>query len=116
MPYKIAISGLYKRLNFKMISHTNDKSVMIDDTCNFISCKTLSEMQIVYSLLISIEAAGYLSSIIFWDSKRPITTEILNSIDLNKIAKCHSIEVQYNSLMQYNNILNKENSQVLLFQ
>lgn len=86
-PYKIAISGLYKNLNFKIIYPIGIKPVLVDDTCNFISCNTEAEVSMLYSLLANERTEIFLNSIIFWDSKRPITTEILNSIDLRKIAK-----------------------------
>jgi hypothetical protein len=43
-----------------------------------------------------------LNSIVFWDSKRPITTEILNSIDLKKIASEKSLKNHYDILLGYN--------------
>jgi hypothetical protein len=84
--YKIAISGLYKNINFRMLYPIEGKPVMVDDTCNFISFRNESEANIVLSLLTGEKTKAFLESIIFWDSKRPITTGILNSIDLKRIA------------------------------
>jgi hypothetical protein len=67
-----------------MIYPINDKSVMVDDTCNFISCENESEANILFCLLTDERIHIFLESIVFWDSKRPITTEILNLIDLKK--------------------------------
>jgi hypothetical protein len=86
-PFKIAISGLYKKIDFKTIYPIDGKPVMVDDTCNFISCKNESEAHIVFSLLTDEKTRLFLESIIFWDSKRPVTTEILNSIDLKKNSR-----------------------------
>jgi tRNA1(Val) A37 N6-methylase TrmN6 len=85
-PFKIAISGLYKNINFKIIYPVDGKPVMVDDTCNFISCKNESEANALFSLLTDEKTKIFLESIIFWDSKRPITTQILNSIDIKKIS------------------------------
>jgi hypothetical protein len=97
-PFKIAISGLYKKINFKMLYPIGGKSVMVDDTCNFISCRKKSEAYIVFSLLTDEKTRLFLESIIFWDSKRPITTEILNSVDLKKIADENYLHDQYSIL------------------
>jgi hypothetical protein len=108
-PYKIAISGLYKQLNFKIIFPIEGKPVLVDDTCNFISCNTESEASILYSLLTNKKMEMFLDSIIFWDSKRPITTEILNSIDLKKIANETFLQEHYAILSGYNIKTNANN-------
>jgi 16S rRNA A1518/A1519 N6-dimethyltransferase RsmA/KsgA/DIM1 with predicted DNA glycosylase/AP lyase activity len=115
-PYKIAISGLYKRINFKMLCPIDEKPIMVDDTCNFISCKNESEANVIFSLLTKEETRIFLESIIFWDSKRPITTEILNSIDLRKIADDNYLYEHYSILVSYNKTLNNDKSvQMSLF-
>ncbi|MDR3172055.1 MAG: hypothetical protein LBU17_10585 [Treponema sp.] len=97
-PVKIAISGLYKHLAFRILLPQQKKSVMLDDTCNFIACSTEAEADMIYALLTSVETRRFLDSIIFWDSKRPVTTELLNSIDLKKIARKQYPELRYESL------------------
>jgi hypothetical protein len=115
-PYKIAISSLYKKINFKMLSPVMEKPVMVDDTCNFLSCNTEAEAHILYSLLTSRDVELFLNSLIFWDSKRPITTQILNSINLGKVADNNGLYKHYSTLTKYNNLTNSENStQIALF-
>lgn len=94
-PFKIAISGLYKKISFKLIKPFQNKSVMFDDTCYFISFDDENECNFIYYLLNNDMAMKYLNSIIFWDSKRPIKTEILNNIDILKIAKNLNLEKKY---------------------
>jgi 16S rRNA A1518/A1519 N6-dimethyltransferase RsmA/KsgA/DIM1 with predicted DNA glycosylase/AP lyase activity len=114
--FKIAISGLYKKINFKIVYPIDGKPVMVDDTCNFISCKNESETHMIFSLLTDEKTRLFLESIIFWDSKRPITTEILNSIDLKKIASENHLHNHYSVLAGYNQIIPKENlMQIELF-
>jgi len=108
-PYKIAISGLYKRLSFKKIGMVNHKSIMLDDTCNFIPCFSQDEADLIFNLLVSDESLAYLNSIIFWDSKRPITTEILNTLDLRKIAIKKGLIGHYQNICYGNKIITKEN-------
>ncbi|GHV37402.1 restriction endonuclease NspV [Spirochaetia bacterium] len=105
LPIKIAISGLYKHLSFQLLLSEQDKCIMVDDTCNYIACKTEAEAKMLYAILTSPEAINYLNSIIFWDSKRPITTEILNSINLWKIADKHHFGIQYNALSKKDNAM-----------
>ncbi len=101
-PYKIAISGLYKNIKFNILNPHLNKSIQVDDTCNFISCKSLDEAEILCKILNSSITNKILSSLIFWDSKRPITTEILNKIDLKKIAKELNYLTEYNSFVSNN--------------
>jgi hypothetical protein len=97
-PYKIAISALYKRIRFVLLSPVGKKPVMVDDTCNYISFDNEAEARLVLRLLESDEATDFLNSIIFWDSKRPITAEVLNSIDLLRISHDLGVEAQYVTL------------------
>jgi len=93
--YKIAISSLYKKLNFRLIGSFNEKPFILDDTCNYIACNSLQEAEFVLHLLSSGIVTEYLNSIIFWDNKRVITTEILNSIDLAKVANKLFLSSEY---------------------
>ena len=81
-----------------MLSPVMEKPVMVDDTCNFLSCNTEAEAQILYSLLTSRDVELFLNSLIFWDSKRPITTQILNSINLGKVADTIGLYEHYITL------------------
>ncbi|MBP0028022.1 hypothetical protein [Roseofilum sp. Guam] len=85
-PWKVAISGLYKKISFCRISAHEGKPVMLDDTCYFIACKTESEAVLLEQLLNSQIAQEFFSAFIFWDAKRPITASILNRLDLFKLA------------------------------
>lgn len=80
--WKVAISGFYKSLSFKVICPFEGKPVMLDDTCNFLSFDSFEEAEYVANLLNSETAQKFLSSRIFWDAKRPITVDLLNSLDI----------------------------------
>jgi len=85
--WKIAISGLYKKLNFWLIKPIDDKPVMLDDTVNFLSFNTEQEANFILSLLMSQPSLEFLESMIFWDEKRPITIDILKRLSLKAVAK-----------------------------
>ncbi|MCP4415438.1 MAG: SAM-dependent DNA methyltransferase [Chloroflexi bacterium] len=80
--WKVAISGLYKRLHFVVVGPHENKPTVLDDTCYFISCETEREANFLADVLNSEPAQQFLSSLIFWDAKRPITIRILRRLDL----------------------------------
>lgn len=98
--YKVAISGFYKKPFFSLLKF--DKPVMLDDTCYFLSFDNLKYAQICTILLNSQPVVDFLSSIVFLDSKRPYTKDILMRIDLNNIVQT----TEYSKLKTYAKILN----------
>ncbi len=62
---------------------------MLDDTCYFIGFDDLEEAEIIWSLLQSEDTKNFLKSLIFSDSKRSITKDLLMRIDIVQIMKTH---------------------------
>lgn len=85
--WKVAISGLYKSLRFVVIPPQEDRPVMVDDTCYFIPCKSEDEAALLCELLNSDVCRRFLASLVFNDSKRPITSEVLRRISLVALAR-----------------------------
>jgi hypothetical protein len=85
--WKIAISGLYKRLNFCLIKPLDGKTVMFDDTVNFLSFETEEEAKFIFGLVTSAPALEFLDSMIFWDEKRPITIDILRRLSFQAVSR-----------------------------
>jgi hypothetical protein len=85
-PWRIAICGLYKALRFRLVGPLEGRPVMFDDTVYFLSFATKDEACCVLDKLNSKPALGLLSSLIFWDDKRPIKTSILNLLDWTKLS------------------------------
>lgn len=83
-PYKVAICGLYKKLDFRIVGEMDDKPVVFDDTVYFLSFDTEEEARKVLYTLSSQSVRDFFLSMIFWDEKRPIKTSILNSLNLQK--------------------------------
>jgi hypothetical protein len=86
-PYKIAISGLYKRLKFTLLAPSNGKCIMVDDTCYFIGFYSEIEAYVYLLALEMDEVREYLTSRISWDDKRPIKKDILDSFNLKLFIK-----------------------------
>jgi hypothetical protein len=85
-PWKVAISGFYKKLEFVPIGPHQGRSVVLDDTSYFVACRGAREARYVASLLNSRPAREFLAASIFWDAKRPITIETLGRLDLAAVA------------------------------
>lgn len=86
-PWKVATSGFYKRLDFRCIGPVNGRPVVLDDTCYFLPCGSESDATALADLLNSAAARAFFRSFIFWDSKRPITAQLLARLDLRKLAR-----------------------------
>lgn len=86
-PWKVAISGLYKSFCFVVVPPNNGKPVLVDDTCYSIACHSETEAKLICGLLNTEPAQQFLSSLVFDDSKRPITTEILRRISPVNLVK-----------------------------
>ena len=85
-PWKVAISGFYKRLDFKVVGDGSARPVMLDDTAYFLSCNNEREARSLAGVLNSEPARELLSSLIFWDAKRPITVDVLRQVSIERLA------------------------------
>lgn len=128
-PYKVAISGLYKTFHFTLVL-SEEKPVMLDDTCYFLGFDDLKSAVAVQALLNSDVVTTFLKSITFSDSKRMITKDVLMRIDLRKVleasnhkelvdrAKGILTTVDVNQDIEFDDfsfILNQNSSQLELF-
>jgi hypothetical protein len=86
-PWKIAVSGLYKRLSFVAVPPHEGCPVMVDDTCYSIPCQSGEEAGFLIELLSSQPATRFLNSLIFADSKRPITIDVLRRLSIVELAR-----------------------------
>lgn len=85
-PWKVAISALHKRLVFATVGPVEDRPVVFDDTCYHLSCDCEADAKLLIALLDSDCSQKLLGALIFWDAKRPITTEVLQRLDLRSVA------------------------------
>jgi hypothetical protein len=93
--WKVAISGLYKKLKFNLVGPLDGKVVAFDDTVNFLSFDTEEEASFVFSLVTSEPSIKFLESIIFWDEKRPISIDILRKLSLKEVARSLGMIEEY---------------------
>ncbi|MBK5970983.1 MULTISPECIES: N-6 DNA methylase [Thiorhodovibrio] len=85
--WKVAISGLYKKLRFNLVGPMDGKPVAFDDTVNFLAFDTEAEAAFVYRMVTSPPAMEFLESMVFWDEKRPITTQLLRRLSIKEVAR-----------------------------
>jgi hypothetical protein len=86
-PWRIAICGLYKQLSFQLIAPQAHKPIMFDDTVYYLAFDTESAAYEVLDILQGAEIQALLTSLIFWDEKRPIKASILNLVDWSKLTE-----------------------------
>ncbi len=86
-PWKVAISGFYKKLEFHPIGTRYGKPVVLDDTSYFLPCESEREADFLAGLLNSPTAQAFYNAFVFWDNKSPITVQLLRRLDLRKLAE-----------------------------
>ncbi|WP_050759631.1 hypothetical protein [Limosilactobacillus antri] len=90
-PYKVAISGMYKKPIFSILPPKNGKPVMTDDTVYFVGFDIFLEANIFAAILNGEKTNRLLSSITFSDAKRPYTKDILKRVDIISILKATTL-------------------------
>ncbi|MGB9617184.1 MAG: class I SAM-dependent methyltransferase [Desulfomonilaceae bacterium] len=90
--WKVATSGFYKKLDFKVVGPHGGRPVVLDDTCYFLACHSYEEATLLSRLLNSDIAKEFFLSQVFWDSKRPITAALLRRLDLLLVAREMNLE------------------------
>jgi SAM-dependent methyltransferase len=85
--WKVAVAGLYKKLDFKVVGSGDCKPIVLDDTVYFIPCESEEQAKQMALLLNSETAKKFFHAFIFWDSKRPITIDVLRKLDLSALAR-----------------------------
>ena len=81
-PWKMAICGLYKKLDFQRIGLIEDRPVVFDDTVYFLSFDQEAECRAVQEFLNARATRQFLDSMIFWDEKRPVKSAVLNHLKI----------------------------------
>lgn len=85
-PWRIAICGLYKRLNFRLVGPMDGRPVMFDDTVYYVSFDTEHAARAALVAINQPNALALFNAMIFWDEKRPIKSSVLNNVDWTRAA------------------------------
>ena len=78
-PWKVAISGMYRSLGFRVVGPHNGRPVVFDDTCYQLAFGSEQQATEACQILRGPEATALFESRIWWESKRPITKSLLAS-------------------------------------
>jgi hypothetical protein len=84
--WKVMVSGFYKTWRFVPVGPANGRPVLCDDTCYFLPCRSAAEARRRANLLNGERGREFFSAFVFNRSKRPLTAEILNLVDLRALA------------------------------
>lgn len=87
LPWKVAISALHKKLDFNVVGPIQSRPVVFDDTCYHLSFDTQESAHLAAEMLNAACSRALLAALVFWDSKRPITIDTLQRVDLRKVAR-----------------------------
>jgi hypothetical protein len=91
-PYKVAIAGFYKQPQFSLLTPINNKPIMTDDTSYFLGFNDEKKAAIICALLNSLSAKQFFKAIVFTDTKRPFTKEVLMRLAITKLLERTSFE------------------------
>ena len=59
----------------------------MDDTCYFVGSHDSAEAELLHELCNADVTGRFLKATLFSDSKRPVTADVLNRIDVKKVAE-----------------------------
>jgi len=99
-PWKVAISGFYKKLFFTPVNPINGRPAVFDDTVYFLPCRSEQESKFLAEILNSSVVTEFFSSMIFWGGKRPITVDLLKRLDIEALARELGREGEYFSYVR----------------
>jgi hypothetical protein len=85
--WKVAIAGFARRLEFYKLGGHAGRPILLDDTAYFVPCDDERRADALVRLLNHPAAREFYESLIFWDGKRPITAEVLRTLDLSRLAR-----------------------------
>jgi hypothetical protein len=86
-PWKVAISGLYKRMRFTVLGPEGRRPAMVDDTCYLLPFPSEREARRAARALGSDLAAEFFRARVFWDAKRPVNKAVLQALDLRRLLR-----------------------------
>jgi hypothetical protein len=89
-PFKVAICSMYREPKFALLMPVKNKPAMVDDISYFVSFDSPTDAIFSWLLLKSDNARNFLSSIVFEDSKRLFTKDVLMRISFSQLAQSKS--------------------------
>jgi len=99
-PWKVAISGMYKRLEFALLGPSNGRPILLDDTCYFAPFSSEKVAKAALDALRLPIVRDYFEARVFWDAKRPINKSLLQSLNLQALLPASEGEARLKKTKQ----------------
>ncbi|MEY2881732.1 MAG: Modification methylase [Verrucomicrobiota bacterium] len=84
--WKVAVSALHRPAKFVVIGPWQGRPVVFDDTCYYLPFSHETEARVVAEILNSRPCQSFLEALIFPGSKRAVTVELLQRLNLSTLA------------------------------
>ena len=85
---------------FVPVGPADGRPVQFDDTCYFLSFADEKEARLVADILNSPHCLEFMESLMFRDSKRPVTVELLQRLNLGAIAQDAGLAAQWQPIQR----------------
>lgn len=99
-PWKVAVSGLHRQPRFLLVGPVQERPVLFDDTCYFLPFTNEAEAALVAEILNTPHCLDFLAALMFPDSKRPVTVELLQRLNLSAIAEDAGLSARWQALQR----------------
>ena len=111
-PWKVAVSGLHTSGRFQVVAPMEGRPVFFDDACYYLSFDREEDARLVAGILNSPLCQRFLASLIFPDSKRPYTVDLLQRLNLAAIAAETEFASRWDQLHRSSRALTANASQI----
>jgi hypothetical protein len=99
-PWKVAVSGLHRSGRFQVVGPMNGQPVFFDDASYYLPFDREQDARLVAEILNSPVCQRFLASLVFPDSKRPFTVDLLQRLNLAVIAKEAGLGLRWQALQR----------------
>jgi hypothetical protein len=110
-PWKVAVSGLHRSGRFQVVAPFFERPVFFDDASYYLSFEREGDARLVAEILNSDVCQRFLTALVFPDSKRPFTVELLQRLNLAAIAEDAGLGPRWQKIQRSNYALTAEISQ-----
>ncbi len=99
-PWKVAVSGLHRSGCFQVVGPMNGQPVFFDDASYYLSFEREGDARLVADILNSPLCQRFLAALVFPDSKRPFTVDLLQRLNLAVIASEAGLGLRWQQLQR----------------
>lgn len=99
-PWKVAVSGLHRSGRFQVIGPIAGQPVFFDDASYYLPFEREADARLVADILNSPLCQRFLGSLVFTDSKRPFTVDLLQRLNLAAIANEAGLGLRWQQLQR----------------